>query len=287
MTQPEGFLHPHYPSHVYKIKRIFMELNKHQGLSMIGWKTLCYNGVFVLPDQTLYYLFSIWKRHWLWFVYMLMIYWSLVQILNLLGSYSTTGVRKYFENLGEFNYFLSLEVTTSNKGLHLSQTKYIRDLLKKAQMLESKGCQTSKSSIERLVKDRCAAFENPTLYKSTVDSLQYITLARLKIAFSINKLSFSWCTFCISLASLQMIFEIFSVYSQLWVTILQHRRFDNYNLFICKSGIRFGWYKVSWRLLCLLRKQSNIMVIKEASIIPRSTAKSEYGALASTASKVL
>lgn len=120
-----------------------------------------------------------------------MIYWSLVQILNLLGSYSTTGVRKYFENLGEFNYFLSLEVTPSNKGLHLSQTKYIRDLLKKAQMLESKGCQTSKSSIERLVKDKCAAFENPTLYKSTVDSLQYITLARLKIAFSINKLSFS------------------------------------------------------------------------------------------------
>ena len=36
------------------------------------------------------------------------------------------------KDLREFNYFLGLEVTPSVEGLHLSQTKYIGDLLKKA-----------------------------------------------------------------------------------------------------------------------------------------------------------
>lgn len=67
------------------------------------------------------------------------------------------------------NTLLVLE-SHSHKGIHLSQTKYIGDLLKKAQMLESKGCQTPKSSTEKLVKNKGAAFENPFLYMSIVGS---------------------------------------------------------------------------------------------------------------------
>lgn len=44
------------------------------------------------------------------------------------------------KDLGKFNYLFGLKVTPSVEGLHLSQTKYIGDLLEKAQMIESKGC---------------------------------------------------------------------------------------------------------------------------------------------------
>ena len=54
-------------------------------------------------------------------------------------------------------------------------------------MVDCKGCQTPMSSIEKLVKDRGAVFENPSLYRSLVGFLQYVTLTRPEIAFIVNK----------------------------------------------------------------------------------------------------
>ena len=68
------------------------------------------------------------------------------------------GAKFALKDLGEFNYFLGLEVTPTVDGLHLSQTKYIGDLLKKAQMVNCKGCPTPMSSTEKLVKDKGAVF---------------------------------------------------------------------------------------------------------------------------------
>ncbi|KAH9667511.1 retrovirus-related pol polyprotein from transposon RE1 [Citrus sinensis] len=70
--------------------------------------------------------------------------------LNVTGSNSQhiAAVIQYlhsefaFKDLGEFNYFLGIEVTPSVHGLHLSQTKYIGDILRKANMLDNKGFNT-------------------------------------------------------------------------------------------------------------------------------------------------
>lgn len=56
-------------------------------------------------------------------------------------------------------------------------------------MLDCKGCQTPMSSTKKLIKDKGAMFENPSLYRSLVGSLQYVTLTRPEIAFTVNKLS--------------------------------------------------------------------------------------------------
>lgn len=45
------------------------------------------------------------------------------------------------------------------------------------------------SSTETLVKDKGVAFENHSLYRSLIGSLQYVTLTRPEIAFTVNKLS--------------------------------------------------------------------------------------------------
>ena len=93
------------------------------------------------------------------------------------------------KDLGDLSYFLSLEVTPLVEGLHLSQTKYICDILSKANMLGSKSCTTPISVSEKLKKDLGSPFENPSLYRSIIDSLQYVTLTRPEITFIVSKLS--------------------------------------------------------------------------------------------------
>lgn len=99
------------------------------------------------------------------------------------------GAEFALEDLRDFNYFLGLEVTPSTEGLHLSQTKYVGDILKKAHMLESKGCNTPIGVADKLQKNKGNVFENPSLYRSIVGSLQYVTLTRPNITFTVNKLS--------------------------------------------------------------------------------------------------
>ena len=91
------------------------------------------------------------------------------------------------KDLGKFNYFLGLEVTPSIQGLHLSQTKFIGDILKKANMLDSKSFNTPMNTTDKLHKDKGAAFSNPSLYRSIVGSLQYVLLTRPDIAYVVNK----------------------------------------------------------------------------------------------------
>ncbi len=84
---------------------------------------------------------------------------------------------------------LGVKVIPSIEGLHLSQTKYIGDILKMDNVLESKGCSTPISSSEKLYKDKGATFENPSIYRSIIGSRQYVLLTRPYIAYIVNKLS--------------------------------------------------------------------------------------------------
>lgn len=62
------------------------------------------------------------------------------------------------KDLREFNYFRDLEVSPSVEGLHLSLTKYIGNFLKKAYMVENKGCPTPISSLDKLAKKQGCNF---------------------------------------------------------------------------------------------------------------------------------
>lgn len=46
------------------------------------------------------------------------------------------------KELGSLSYFLGIKVKRDKEGMHLTLTKYIQDLLKKTNMLESKGSPT-------------------------------------------------------------------------------------------------------------------------------------------------
>jgi histone deacetylase 1/2 len=92
------------------------------------------------------------------------------------------------KHLGSLHYFLGIEaVRRSNDTLHLSQTKYIRDLLHRANMLDSKPQPTLMVAGLQLSAEGSAVVDDPTSYSSIVGALQYITITRPELAFSVNK----------------------------------------------------------------------------------------------------
>ncbi|KAH9770188.1 reverse transcriptase Ty1/copia-type domain-containing protein [Citrus sinensis] len=80
-------------------------------------------------------------------------------------------------------------VTKTNTGLHLSQSKYIVDLLNKVNMQDCTPRSTPMAANVPLTKTDSEFFADATLYRSTIGTLQYATLTRPKIAFPVNKLS--------------------------------------------------------------------------------------------------
>jgi histone deacetylase 1/2 len=92
------------------------------------------------------------------------------------------------ENFGDLHLFLGIEVKNVHDGLLFTQEKYATDLLTKVDM-ECTTCPTPLSSSEKLsfTEGSPLSPEDITQYRSTVDSLQYLTLTRPDISFSVNK----------------------------------------------------------------------------------------------------
>lgn len=96
--------------------------------------------------------------------------------------------RFQLQNLGNIHCFLGIQVEHTQTGLFLHQSKYVVELLKKADMADSKSVSTptpikfppSSNSINDLLKQQN--------YQKIVGSLQYLTITRLDIAYSVNKL---------------------------------------------------------------------------------------------------
>ena len=93
------------------------------------------------------------------------------------------------KTLSSVNYFLGIEAHRSSTGLVLTQSKYLQDLLTKTRMLSAKSCSSPMCSSKKLSHHDSKPFEQPTVYRSTSGALQYLTLTRPDIAFSVNKLS--------------------------------------------------------------------------------------------------
>ena len=88
------------------------------------------------------------------------------------------------------SFFLGIEVVKTNIGeMLLSQTRYLKDLLKKAGMDEAKPMPTPMTSGLRLSTHGDSAFTNPTLYRSVVGGLQYATITRPDISYAVNKVA--------------------------------------------------------------------------------------------------
>ncbi|XP_075076631.1 uncharacterized protein LOC107793242 [Nicotiana tabacum] len=93
------------------------------------------------------------------------------------------------KDLGQLKYFLGVEVTRSKKGIFLSQRKYTLDLLAETGKLGSKPCNMPMVPNTQLVKEDGELFEDPEKYRRLVGKLNYLTVTRPDIAYSVSIVS--------------------------------------------------------------------------------------------------
>ena len=95
-------------------------------------------------------------------------------------------MKKEFEMsmVGELTFFLGLQVKQRKEGIFISQEKYAQNIVKKFGLDSKKHTSTPMSSSTKL-NVNCSGVEvSPTLYKSIIGSLLYLTASRPDIAFS-------------------------------------------------------------------------------------------------------
>ncbi|XP_026429730.1 uncharacterized protein LOC113326169 [Papaver somniferum] len=104
---------------------------------------------------------------------------------------STLSTSFAMKDLDDLHYFLGIEVTkyTSSNNLLLTQRKYTLELIEKTSMLECKPSSTPVSSGSRISIHAGEILQNPSEYRSIVETLQYLTLTRTYITFDINYVS--------------------------------------------------------------------------------------------------
>ncbi|XP_035540055.1 uncharacterized mitochondrial protein AtMg00810-like [Juglans regia] len=108
---------------------------------------------------------------------------------SLLDSFTCKLNSKFAtKDLGSLSYFLGLKATPTSDGLFINQLKYARDILSRVQLLDSKPVHTPMVISQPLSTDG-SLFSDPTLYKSLVGTLQYLTITRLDIAHAVNSVS--------------------------------------------------------------------------------------------------
>ena len=91
------------------------------------------------------------------------------------------------KDMGQLTFFLGLQITYQENGdLFISQSKYIKDLLKKAGLESCKPCSTPCKPHTQLLKDEGTPLTDPTTFRSLVGALQYLTFTRPDIAYVVN-----------------------------------------------------------------------------------------------------
>jgi hypothetical protein len=83
--------------------------------------------------------------------------------------------------LGELSFFLGLQICQSNQRIFISQTKYIREMLKRFGMEDCKPVITPMQTSFKLRKDDDSKSTDQKQYRSRIGSLPYVTTSRLDV----------------------------------------------------------------------------------------------------------
>ena len=195
MYQPEGFIDQQKPNHICKLKKALYGLkqaprawyDKLKNCLIANWKfqnSKADTSLFFKEVQGSMILILIYVDD------------NLItgpdnrELEKFISEFSKTFALK---DLGILSYFLGIEVSYAEDCIHLSQKKYILDLLSKVDMQNCKGCDTpivTGTKLQKEVKGCLGQYiEDATSYRSLVGGLQYLVLTRPEIAFAVHKLS--------------------------------------------------------------------------------------------------
>eukprot|EP00253_Pinus_taeda_P032282 PITA_32282 len=92
-------------------------------------------------------------------------------------------------DMGLLRYFLGIEVDQNENGIFISQAKYVNEVLDRFNMQECKTAITPTLMGLKLSKEDNSKDFDPSLYKSIVGSLMYLTATRSDIMFAVSLIS--------------------------------------------------------------------------------------------------
>ncbi|GJU09123.1 retrovirus-related pol polyprotein from transposon TNT 1-94 [Tanacetum coccineum] len=87
--------------------------------------------------------------------------------------------------MGELNFFLGLQIKQMEDGIFFNQSKYIKEMLKKFRLEDSKPTKMPMSTEIKLTKDDEADSVDSSKYRGMIGSLLYLTTSRPDIMFSV------------------------------------------------------------------------------------------------------
>ena len=89
-------------------------------------------------------------------------------------------------DLGLLKYFLGIEVKQMDDGIFISQEKYAEQILERFKVQNNKSTPTPIAIGLKLSKEDSSKSVNPTLYKSMVGSLMYLTATRPDLMHAVS-----------------------------------------------------------------------------------------------------
>jgi Reverse transcriptase (RNA-dependent DNA polymerase) len=190
MTQPPGYVNSDLPHHVCRLKKALYGLKQapRAWFHRLREFLLAHGFVSSQSDSSLFISTTHGETMYL------LVYVDDIIVTGTSQSFITrlfTDLHNTFtiKDLGNLSFFLGIETTHLPTGLHLSQTRYIDDLLIRARMSDAKPVVTPMQYGLQLTKDGSDPMADPTMYRSVVGALQYVTITRPKITFVVHRAS--------------------------------------------------------------------------------------------------
>ena len=88
--------------------------------------------------------------------------------------------------IGELTHFLGLQIRQQDSGIFLSQSKYAKNLVKKFGLESASSFRTPMSLNVKLTVDLLGKSVDPSLYRSMIGSLFYLTASKPDISYNVG-----------------------------------------------------------------------------------------------------
>ncbi|KAI3770547.1 hypothetical protein L6452_01683 [Arctium lappa] len=182
--KPPGFENPSYPDRVYKLKKALYGLHQAPRAWYDTLSTYLLENGFerIIIDKT--HFIKISKKDIL-----------LVQIYVddiIFGSTKDQMCRDFeklmhksfkMSSMGELTFFPGLQVKQKKDGIFISQSKYVKDILEKYGLTDSKPASTPLETHKQITADLEGEDVDVHLYRSMIGSLMYLTASRPDIIY--------------------------------------------------------------------------------------------------------
>ena len=183
VAQPKGFIDPHFPDHVLYLKKALYGLKQapRAWSDRLTQYLVSHGFTRGKADQTLFI-----KREdgelIVAQVYVDDIIFGLNKDELAHGFSKPTQAEFEISMIGELSHFLGLQIRQQDSGIFLSQSKYAKNLVKKFGL----DVRTPMSPNVKLTIDLLGKNVDPSLYRSMIGSLLYLTASRPDISYSVG-----------------------------------------------------------------------------------------------------